>query len=196
MSVDAVVGVLSAATGTPVVGQLDPGVAAELSGPLRGAVSFVLVLVTGAVMLRLRPTGVSRAIDAISERPAVAVLYGVAGYVIVGIVGLYGVTTLARLSIAGGVLVRIVVVVGSVFVLALTSFGFLVAGTLLTGLSGGRQPSYGLLVGAALSAGTWVLFSPAGSVAASLAIAAFGIGGSVRVWIHSERTVETEVDTG
>ncbi|WP_336338602.1 hypothetical protein [Haloarcula brevis] len=197
MSVDAVVGVLGpAAIGTPVVGQLRPGAVADLSGPLRGAVSFVLVFVTGAVVLRQRRRGIGAALDAIAERPAVAVLYGVAGYVIVGIVGLYGATTLARLSIAGGVLVRLVVVVGSLFVLALTSFGFLVAGTLLTELSGGRRPSYGLVVGAALSAVPWALLSPAGSVAVSLAVAAFGIGGSVRVWIHSERTVETEADAG
>jgi len=200
MSCDAVVSVaptvtgLAAATGTPIVGQLEPAVAAELSRPFRALVSFVLVLVSGAVVLQLRRGSVDESIDAISDSPATAVLYGIAGYVIIAIVGLYGATTLAGFSVAGGILVRIVVLIGSAFVLVLTSFGFLVVGTLLTDVFGNRRPSRGLLIGASLSAVTWLLFSPAGSIASSLAVAAFGIGGSVRVWIHSERTVETEIN--
>lgn len=202
MSCDAVVAItstvtgLAAATGTPVVGQLEPALAADLSRPLRALVSFILVLVSGAVILQLRRGSVDDAIDAISDSPATAVVYGIAGYVILAIVGLYGATTLAGLSVAGGILVRIVILIGSAFVLGLTSFGFLVVGTLLNDVFGNRRPSRGLLIGAVLSAVTWLLFPPAGSIASSLAIAAFGIGGSVRVWIHSERTVETEVDAG
>ncbi|NLV04619.1 hypothetical protein GOC83_00515 [Haloarcula rubripromontorii] len=200
MAFDAVVDIapsvmgLAAAAGERVVGQLEPSVAAELSRPLRGLVSFILVVVSGAVILRLRRASVADSIDAISASPATAVLYGIAGYVIFGIVGLYGTTTLARLGVAGGVFVRLVVLASSAVFLLLTGFGFLVVGTLLTELLYHRQPSHGLLIGASLSALTWVLLSPAGSIVASLGIAAFGIGGSVRVWIHSERTVETEVD--
>ncbi|AJF27501.1 hypothetical protein ACNO8S_16745 (plasmid) [Haloarcula sp. KBTZ06] len=199
MSVDAAVGVaptvpgLAATVVNPVVGQLMPGVGTELSRPLRGLVSFVLVLVAGALVLRLRRNYVNESIDAISDSPATAVLYGIAGYVIVGIVGLYGATTLARLSVAGGVFVRVAILISSAFVLVLTSFGFLVVGTLLTDIFGSRRPTYGLLIGAFLSAVSWVLLSPAGSIVSSLAIAAFGIGGSARIWIHSERTVETEL---
>ncbi|WP_146417778.1 hypothetical protein [Haloarcula hispanica] len=199
MSVDAAVGVaptvpgLAATVVNPVVGQLMPGVGTELSRPLRGLVSFVLVLVAGALVLRLRRNYVDESIDAISDSPATAVLYGIAGYVIVGIVGLYGATTLARLSVAGGVFVRVAILISSAFVLVLTSFGFLVVGTLLTDIFGSRRPTYGLLIGAFLSAVSWVLLSPAGSIVSSLAIAAFGIGGSARIWIHSERTVETEL---
>jgi len=199
MSVDAAVGVaptvpgLAATVVNPVVGQLMPGVGTELSRPLRGLVSFVLVLVAGALVLRMRRNYVNESIDAISDSPATAVLYGIAGYVIVGIVGLYGATTLARLSVAGGVFVRVAILISSAFVLVLTSFGFLVVGTLLTDIFGSRRPTYGLLIGAFLSAVSWVLLSPAGSIVSSLAIAAFGIGGSARIWIHSERTVETEL---
>jgi hypothetical protein len=185
---------LATISGPSVLGQLDPGRATELSRPLRGLVSFVLILVSGAALLRLRRNYVSGSIDLIADSPARSVLYGFAGYVIVGIVALYGATTLAQLSIASGILVRVGVIISTVFVLALTSFGFLVVGTLLTDIFGRRRPAYGLLIGASLSAVTWLLFSPAGSVVSSLAIAAFGIGGPVRVWIHSERTVETEMD--
>ncbi|KAA9405095.1 MULTISPECIES: hypothetical protein [Haloarcula] len=184
---------LAAVVGPSVTGQLDPGVAAGLSRPLRAVVSFVLVLVAGALILRLRRNYVDESIDAISDSPATAVLYGVAGYVIVGIVALYGATTLARLSVAGGIFVRTAILISSAFVLVLTSFGFLVVGTLLTDILRNRQPTLGLLIGASLSAVSWVLLSPAGSIVSSLAIAAFGIGGSARLWIHSERTVETEL---
>lgn len=185
---------LATISGPSVLGQLDPGRATELSRPLRGLVSFVLILVSGAALLRLRRNYISGSIDLITDSPARSVLYGFAGYVIVGIVALYGATTLAQLSIASGILVRVGVIISTVFVLALTSFGFLVVGTLLTDIFGRRRPASGLLIGASLSAVTWLLFSPAGSVVSSLAIAAFGIGGPVRVWIHSERTVETEMD--
>ncbi|MDS0222401.1 hypothetical protein NDI54_13720 [Haloarcula sp. S1AR25-5A] len=183
---------LPAEPGSLVVGQLGP--ATELSRPLRALVSFVVVLVIGALVLRLRRDSLDEAIDAISDSPATAVLYGVAGYVIVGIVALYGTTTLAQMSVAGGILVRLGIIIGGAFLLILTAFGFLVVGTLLTQLLRGRHPARGLLLGASLSAITWVLFSPAGSIVSSLAIAAFGIGGSARVWIHSERTVETELN--
>jgi hypothetical protein len=199
MSVDAVVSVaptvpgLAATVVNPVVGQLEPGVATDLSRPLRGLVSFVLVLIAGAVVLRLRRNYVDESIDAIADSPATAILYGIAGYVIVGIVALYGATTLARLSVAGGIFVRIVILISSAFVLLLTSFGFLVVGTLLTDILRRRQPALGLLIGASLSAVSWILLSPTASIVSSLAIAAFGIGGSARLWIHSERTVETEL---
>lgn len=184
---------LAATSWNPVVGQLAPGVRSELSRPIRGLASFVLVLVAGAVVLRLRQGYVDESINAILASPMTAVLYGIAGYVIVGIVGLYGATTLARLSVAGGVFVRIAILVSSAFVLVLTSFGFLVVGTLFTDILSNRQPALGLLIGASLSAVLWVLLSPAGSIVSSLAIAAFGIGGAARLWIHSERTVETEL---
>ena len=184
---------LAATIWNPVVGQLAPGVSTELSRPLRGLGSFVLVLVAGALVLRLRQSYVDESVNAILDSPATAVLYGIAGYMIVGIVGLYGATTLARLSVAGGVFVRIAILVSSAFVLVLTSFGFLVVGTLVTDTLSNRQPVLGLLIGASLSAVLWVLFSPAGSIVSSLAIAAFGIGGAARLWIHSERTVETEL---
>ncbi|GGK72901.1 hypothetical protein [Haloarcula sebkhae] len=199
MSFDAAVSVattvpgLAATIWNPVVGQVAPGVGTELSRPIRGLVSFVLVLMGGALVLRLRRNYVDESINAILDSPAMAVLYGIAGYVIVAIVGLYGATTLARLSVASGVFVRIVILISSAFVLILTSFGFLVVGTLLTDILRSRQPVLGLLIGATLSAVSWVLLSPAGSIVSSLAIAAFGIGGSARLWIHSERTVETEL---
>jgi len=200
MGFDAVVSVvlrlsgLATATGNLVVGQLEPGVVTELSRPLRGLVSLLLVLAAGALVLRLRRGYVDESIDAIFDSPATAILYGLAGYVIVGIVSLYGTTTLARLSVAGGVLVRILIIIGSAFLLLLTAFGFVVVGTLLTDILRSRHASYGLLIGASLSAVPWVLFSPVGSIVSSLAIAAFGIGGSARLWIHAERTVETELD--
>lgn len=185
---------LAAALGAPILGQLGPGVGTDLSGPLRGAVSFVLVLVSGALILRFRRNYLDKSISAISDSPATAVLYGIAGYVIVSIVALYAATTLARLSVVGGVFVRIVIVGAGAFVVGLTSFGFLVVGTLITEILRNRQPTRGLFIGASLSAVIWALLSPAGGTVSTLAIAAFGIGGSVRSWIHAERTVETEVD--
>lgn len=199
MSCEAVVGVAVVAPGSvepigpPIAGQLVPGGVADLSSPLRGVVAFLAVLVTGLVLRRVGRESVEGALDAIVESPATAVLYGIAGYVIVSIVGLYGATTLARLSVAGGALVRGGVFLGGVALLVLTSFGFLVVGTLLTDLLYRRRVSHGLLVGASLCGLSWLLLSPAGSLVASLGIAAFGIGGSARVWIHSERTVETEL---
>lgn len=200
MDCEAVVGVVTVAPGMLAtigasgIGQLGPEVVTDTSGAVRGVVAFVLVLLTGLGIRRLGRNYVEESIGAILESPATAIVYGIAGYVIVGIVGLYGATTLARLSLAGGVLVRVGIIGGSVAVLLLTSFGFLVVGTLLTELLGARRVAHGLVVGASLCGLSWLLLSPTGGVVSSLAIAAFGIGGSARVWIHSERTVETELN--
>lgn len=196
MSYDAVVGVAAVAPGLAgaLVGQVSPDAVASTSRVVRGVVAFVLVLGIGVGIRQLGRGYVDESISAIQENPATAVVYGISGYIIVGIVALYGATTLARLSLAGGLLVRAGVVASSVAVLVLTSYGFLVVGTLLIDLVGRRRGVEGVVIGAVLSGLSWALLSLTGSIVSSFAIAAFGIGGSARVWIHSDRTVESEID--
>lgn len=200
MYVEAGVSVIAAMTGVSgahsvtLPGQLDPGVVTDTSGPLRGAVLFALILVSGWAILTLDADFVDDSVDSLLDRPAVAVLYGVAAYVIVMLVGLYGVTTLARVSVAGGVIGQLGILITGGVVLVLTGFGFLVVGTVLTEIHRYRRPMYGVVIGACLSAVCWTLLPPARGLLACVAVAAFGIGGSVRVWIHSERVVKTERD--
>lgn len=188
--------------GTVALGTTPPAVAigqsvdvsslGGLPGYLQAVGSFLLVVLFGGVILRQSEARVHRSLDALQERPYSAVPYGLIAYVVALAVGLYGFSQLGRVGVAGTVLGQFVALsLGGVFV-ALTAFGFLVVGTLVTDIQGQRRPTYGLLLGAALSAVGWLLLPTAGGFAAWVLIAAFGLGGAVRVWFHAERTVETE----
>ncbi|WP_324759424.1 hypothetical protein [Haloarcula montana] len=180
------------AVGTFVPGQMDPSILTDASGLLQGVVSFLLVLAAGWLILVRSPGRVDEAVDTLYDEPVRAVLYGAMAYAVVLLLGLYGVNQIVRIGVGGGRLAQIGVVGIGVAVLVLTGFGFLVLGTLLTDIQRERRPQYGLLVGATLSAVGWILLPLPWSAVVWFGLAAFGIGGSARVWLHTDRTVETE----
>ncbi|WP_254280524.1 hypothetical protein [Haloarcula marina] len=171
---------------------LDPSVVGDASGPVRAVASFALVVASGGVVLLRSEDRVHRALDALLARPSRAVPYGLLAYVLVLAVGLYGLSQLIRVGVVSTVLGRAAAILLVVAVVFVTGFGFLVVGTLLTDLQGRRRPRYGLLIGAALSAGCWAVLPLLGGVVVSAVVASFGIGGATRRWFHAERTVERE----
>ncbi|MDS0261167.1 hypothetical protein NDI56_17340 [Haloarcula sp. S1CR25-12] len=175
-----------------VVQSVDVTAIGGLPGYLQAIGSFLLVVLFGGVILRRSEARVLRSLEALRERPYSAVPYGLVAYAVALAVGLYGFSQLGRVGVAGTFLgLLVALLLGGVFV-SLTAFGFLVVGTLATDVHGRREPTYGLVVGAALSAIGWLLLPPAGGLAVWVLVAAFGLGGAVRLWVHAERTVETE----
>jgi len=150
------------------------------------------VVAFGGLVLRLSEGRVDRSLDALYDQPYRAVPYGLMGYVIALTVGLFGLSQLSRAGVASTLVGRLVALILVGIVVALTAFGFLVVGTLVTDVQGQRRPTYGLLIGAALSAVGWLALPTAGGLAVWVLLAAFGLGGAVRRWFHAERTVETE----
>lgn len=172
--------------------QIDVTTLGSLPGPVKAVGSFLLVVLFGGLALRRAEPRVHRSLDDLVDRPYSAVPYGLLAYVLALVVGLYGLNQLARLGVANTLLGRLVTLLLVGVVVSLTAFGFLVVGTLLTGVQGQRRPSYGLVVGAVLSAVGWLVLPTAGGLAVWVLVAAFGLGGAVRRWFHAERTVETE----
>ncbi|WP_276273229.1 hypothetical protein [Haloarcula litorea] len=179
-----------------------PGVAAAqpvdvatldgLPGTVKAAGSFLLVAAFGVLYLRRAEPRVHRALDALLDRPYSAVPYGLFGYVLALAVGLYGLSQLGRIGVANTRLGQLLALLLVCAVVALTAFGFLVVGTLVTDVRGRRRPTYGLAVGAVLSAVGWLVLPTVGGLAVWVLVAAFGLGGAVRRWFHAERTVEAE----
>ena len=184
---------LSATPLDAAVGQsVDLTLFSDLPGYLQALGSFLLVVLFGAVILRQSKASVQHSLEALHERPYSAVLYGLAAYLIALAVGLYGFSQLGRIGVADTFLGVLVTLVLGCVLASLTAFGFLVVGTLIVDLQGHREPSYGLVLGASLSAIGWLVLSPAVGLAVWVLIASFGLGGAVRPWFHAERTVDTE----
>ena len=154
--------------------------------------SFLLVVAFGGIILRGSAARVDRSLEALYERPYSTVPYGIMAYVVVLTVGLFGISQLSRVGVATTLLGRLTTLVLVGVLVALTAFGFLVVGTLATDVRGPRRPTYGLLLGAALSSLGWLVLPTAGGLAVWVLVAAFGLGGAVRRWFHAERTIETE----
>lgn len=178
------------ATAQPV----DPAVVVDAPGPVRAVGSFLVVLLVGGGLLYRYGGFVDRSVDAAMERPRVAVLYGLMAFGLVAFVGGYAVSQLARVGLGGSTVPLVGVAAAGVVALVLAALGFLVVGTLVTDVRGGRRPRHGLLIGAALSAVGWLLLPPIAGLVVWVLLAAFGIGGSTRRWFHTPRRVDASDD--
>ncbi|WP_143114373.1 hypothetical protein [Halopenitus persicus] len=173
---------------------VDPALVDPSSPVVRAVGSFLLVAAFGGGILVRRRDLLEQAIADTMARPAVAVLYGLVAYGLVAFAGLYANDLLTRLGLAGppvGYLAAVVLVVG---LSLLGGLGFLVVGTIVTDLFGGRRARSGLVVGAALSAVGWLLLPGPGAAVVWIAVASVGVGGLTRTWVHSSRTVPPDAD--
>lgn len=171
----------------------DPRSLSEVPGVVLAVASVAVVLVFGGVAIHRYGDRVDRSVDSLIDRPGVAVAYGLIAYLLVLFGGLFAFSQLGRFGLANSLLTPVwgVGLVGAIA--AVTGYGFVVVGTLLTDMQGQRRPEYGLVVGALLSGVGWVVLPFLGGLAVWAIVAAFGIGGSMRKWLHSEHTVEAKV---
>ena len=184
---------------------LSPTVAAQPLGPstlvdagplTRAIASFVLVVLFGAAVLFRRAEFVDGAVDDTLERPLVGVVYGLLAYVLVLFAALYVADVITRLGFAGTPFgyVALAILVGGVGLLA--GVGSLVLGTVLTDLVAVRQPLQGLVLGAGLAAVGWLALPDLAAAAIWVLIPAIGLGGPMRKWVHRDRALETELQSG
>lgn len=151
--------------------------------------SFLLVLCVAAVARSRRPALLERAVDATLQRPLRAPLYGVAVAVVGAVVAAYAVKQMGRLG--GGVgLATAAAAVGVGGAIVAGGFGFVVVGAGMATVLGARRPWTGPLLGAGVSAIVLVALPiPVGTVVWAL-VAATGLGGSARRWVHASKSVE------
>jgi len=161
------------------------------SAPARMAASFLLVLGFGAAVLYYREDLVNSSVERSMANPLVSLVYGVMAYVLVSFLGGYALTQLGQLNVGGGVFRLVGGLVTVAALLVLGGLGFVVVGSKVTELRGERRPWLGLVVGATVS-GLLLALPVFPGVAAWIAVAAAGIGGPTRHWVHDSRGVEDE----
>ncbi|WP_327053924.1 hypothetical protein [Halomicrococcus gelatinilyticus] len=180
---------LAVGPGAAAARPIGPSVVVDAPGRVRAAASFLLVVAFGGVLLYQYDSVVDRSVEAFLERPLAAAVYGVLAYALVGFLGTYAYSQMARIGVD---VATVSAVVGGV-VLALAGFGFVVVGTTVTDVFGARRPWTGLVVGGALSAAGWLLLPLLAAVVAWTVLAAVGIGGPARKWVHADRSIESEL---
>ena len=166
-----------------------PVAADAIPPPYRATVAFGLVLAFGALALFRSQRFIEESVDLSMARPYVSVVYGLIAY---GLIAFLGLLVLAQLSFVGvshRSVVYLVAGFSAVGALLLAGVGYVVVGTRLVELVDDRQPWNGLVLGAVLSAVTWLVLPVAAAAAVWVVLAATGVGGRVRTWIHDERGV-------
>lgn len=176
---------------SPALGQVsvDPSTLGQLPVTYLAAGSFLLVLGFGTLVLWRSQRFVEHGIDTSMTQPHMSVLYGLIAY---GLVLFGGFLLLMQLSFVGvtNPSFRLVVFgLVAIGILALAGPGYAIVGTKLLDMLSGRQPWNGLALGAVLSAISWLLLPLQLAALLWLLVAALGIGGPVREWMHDERGV-------
>jgi hypothetical protein len=187
---------LAALPGVATAQSLDPTVMTDAPPYVRALGSAALVGLCGGLVLGLRGSLVDRGVDDTMADPTRTVFYGVGAYVFACFLGLFGSTLMLQFGVGGtplGAFVWVVLVGG---VALLSGLGYAVLGTVLTDLYGTRRPLGGLLVGSAISAVPWLVAPILPAAAAWVLVAAVGVGGRARTWVHAERTVASERASG
>jgi hypothetical protein len=156
----------------------------------RAIASFLLVVGVAAAVRSRRPGLLTRAVDATLDAPLRAPPYGVAAAVLGWLVVAYAFGQALRI---GGGVGRIAIALGVGGSLVVGGFGFVVVGTGLATVLGDRRPWVGPVVGAGVSA--IVLVALPGRIGAVgwAFVAATGLGGAARRWLHASQSVDPEV---
>lgn len=168
-----------------------PGLA-DAPGPVLAAVSFAFVLAFGVGLLSWRPDAVDRAVDRTVDGSPLAVVYGLVAFALVAVVGGYGLSQAARAGLDGATLRWLGALVVGTALAALASFGYLVVGAYVTEIEGPRRPWIGAVVGAVASAVPWLALPTLPALAVWTLVAAVGLGGPTRHYVHDDRSVPAE----
>jgi hypothetical protein len=182
--------------GTVAAAGLDPATLADAPPPIRAVGAFVLVSLFGGGALFAFGGFLDGAIDASTDRPLHALVYGATFHAVVGLGGTYAYTQFARLVAGATLPMTVVLAAAAVAWLVVAGVGFTVAGTVLTEFAGRRQPDLGVVVGAGTGAVLWFALPTWPALLASVLVVSYGIGGATKRWVHATQGPEvgTEPD--
>lgn len=179
-------------TAVPAAQALGPSAIEQVPPGYRAAAAFALVVAFGAAALFRSQRFVEAAVDSSMRRPHVAVVYGAIAYGLVAFLGLLALMQLSLIGITDSAVVYAAAAAVGVAAFALGGLGYVVVGTRSLELLGDRQPWNGLVLGAVTSGVIWLVLPPGPAALVWLGVAAVGIGGPVRTWMHDERGVTPE----
>jgi hypothetical protein len=174
-----------------ILAQIDPSIVVDIGGPVRAIASFLAVLLVGGLIQAQFDGLLDRAVDDVVDRPWVAIVYGLFAYGLVLFGGLYISDILLRVGATGTSFGYAVLVFLTVGILVISGVGFLVVGTIVEEFRSSRQGWLGLFLGAAISTVPWLVLPFTASLAVWIALAAFGVGGRTRTWVHATRSIES-----
>ena len=170
----------------PVTAQvLDPSTIATAPPEVRAAVAFFLTVLVGGATIYRDGRRVQRALEAATENALVTVVYGLMAFLIVAFFAGYLLTQLVSAGLGGPVLQIVGLLLLAGVGVTLGGLGFAVVGTWVADVFALGDPWLGLVLVGAVSALAWLVLPVLGGLVVWLAIAAVGIGGATRRWIHS-----------
>ena len=162
-----------------------------VGGPTRAVASFLLILVVGAAIRYRWADLLDRSVEATVERPVRGTIYGVVAVVFGWLVVAYAFAQAFRL---GTTLGTAAAALGTAGALVVVATGFVVVGTTVVTILDREWAWAGPFVGAAISGLAWLALPFGPGLAVWLLLAAVGVGGPVRRWVHASQSVERAVD--
>lgn len=162
-----------------------PGTFTDAPRTVRAGVSLVSTLLFGGGTLYWFGGRLNDAVDASADSPLLSLLYGVMAYGFAFFLVGYAYSQLARAGAVSPLVSSVLVVVLAVFVLTLGGYGFAVAGAWLSSMAGFPDPWPGLVGLVAVSTVAWLLGPFVVGLAVWAGVAALGLGGPARRWVHA-----------
>lgn len=176
-----------------VLQALDPSVVLDVPASVRAAAVFVLTVAFGGAVIYRYGGRLDAAVETSMSSPLLSVVYGLIAYGLVGFFTAYAYTQVIRIGVGTTLVTAVAVVVLGGFLLSLGGLGFVVVGHWLAELLGLQGPWVGLVGVGLVSAVALFVLPVAVGVLVWLGIAAVGVGGPTRSWMHAEAV---DVDTG
>ncbi|SFR65458.1 hypothetical protein [Halogeometricum limi] len=163
---------------------VDPAALTDAPRTVRAGVSFASTIVFGGATLYWFGGTLDEAVTASTESPLLSLLYGVLAYGFAFFAVGYTYSQLARIGAASPLFSSVLVAALAVFVLSLTGYGFAVVGAWAGEAFGLSSPWPGLVGAATLGAAVWLLAPFAVGLVCWVVLAAWGLGGPTRRWVH------------
>jgi hypothetical protein len=169
------------------VGQsLLPSALTDTPREVQALAAFLLTVLFGGVAVYRYGGRIDDAVEASMSRPVAAVGYGLIAYGLVAFVVVYAFTQMAAIGVEAAVVGVLGAATLLLFLVSLGGLGFVVVGTWLSRAVGARDPWIGLVGVGLVGAIAWLLLPFVFGLAVWLAMAAVGIGGPARKWIHAD----------
>jgi hypothetical protein len=165
-----------------VLQTLGPSALVDVPAPVRAAVAFVLTVAFGGAVIYRYGGRIDGAVDASMTSPLLSVVYGIVAYGLVGAAVLYVYSQLVLLGVESVVLT----VAAAAVLLSLGGLGFVVIGTWLADVLGVDSPWLGLVGVGLVGAAALFVLPPSAGLLVWFGIAAVGVGGPARRWIHAD----------
>lgn len=166
--------------------QIDLQTVADSPASVRAVVAFLGSTFFGGLVLYRYGDRVPGAVEASTANPLVSVVYGFIAYGLVGFAIGYVYSQVARIGISARIYgVVLVILLGAAF-FSLGGLGFVIVGQWAADAAGLGDPWLGLVGVGLFGAAAVLAFPLAVGALVWLGIAAVGIGGPVKRWIHSD----------